>query len=198
MDPFKTPGDVATVGNVHDIGEPRRDERLADEFDLVRVRAPVYILDQAAARKRSKGAERVAKHREKQAAQGLVPTSAPADLVAQVKAAGSWPAWLEAQKKAVEVAAKAAAEAASKAAKPAPKPPAAPPLPPVLPPQIEAQMRGAGGFDQWLGIYEDAYEARRPRSQLSEKDRQSIEMGRRLANLTGWRRSLAWLILGIK
>ena len=126
MDPVKTPGDIATVGNVHDIGEPRRDERLANEFDLVRVRAPVYVLDQAAARQRSAGAERVAKHRGKQAAAGLIPTTAPAEIVAQVKAAGGWPAWFEIQKKAVEVATKTAAEAAAKAAKSAPKLPAWP------------------------------------------------------------------------
>jgi hypothetical protein len=194
MDPFKPLVDGAEPTNIHDISEPRRDERLATEFDLVRVRAPVYLLDRAAARERSAGAERVAKHREKQAAQGLIPTAAPADLVAQVKAAGSWPAWLEAQKKAAEVTAKAAAEAA----KPPPKPPTAPPLPPVLPPEIEAQMRKAGGFSAWLGVYEDAYEARRPRSQLTEKDRQSIDIGRRLANMTGWRRGLVFMLLGIK
>lgn len=197
MDPVKTPGDVA-AGNVHDIGEPRRDERLADEFDLVRVRAPVYMLDQSAARQRSAGAERVAKHREKQTAAGLIPTTAPAEIVAQVKAAGGWPAWFEVQKKATEVATRAAAEAATKAAKPAPKPPAAPPLPPLLTSELEAEMRKVGGFDSWMSIYENAYEARRPRSQLTEKEIQRLEMGKRAAKLTGWRRRLVFLILGIK
>lgn len=194
MDLFKTPEDGADPTNVHDISEVRRDERLNNEFDLVRVRAPVYLLDKAAARQRSKGADRVAKHREKLAAEGLIPTSVPADLVAQVKAAGSWPAWLEAQKKAAEVAAKAAAEAA----KPAPKPPAAPPFPSVLPPEIELQMRQAGSFDAWLSVYEVAYEARRPRSQPTQKDSRLLSFGKRVENLTGWRRSLVFALLGIK
>lgn len=193
MDPLKTPADQAAADNVHDLVEPRRDERLADEFDLVRLRAPVYVLDQAAARKRSKGAERVARHRERQAAAGLVPTTAPADLVEQVKAAGGWPAWQQAQ-------AKAAAEAAARTApKPAPVPPAPPPAPPVLPPDVEAQMRQMG-FEQWLDVYVEHYLANLPppEPQLSPKDKQRIELGRRVAHLKGWRRTVVYALLGIR
>lgn len=83
---------------VPNISGARKDDRLAKEFDLVRVHAPVYVLDQKAATARSAGAERVAKHRAKLAEQNMRPTTAPAEIIDQVKAAGGWDKWKETQK----------------------------------------------------------------------------------------------------
>lgn len=75
------------------ITDERREARLLDEFDLVRVKREMYELLPGAAKKKAGSAERVAKFREKQAAAGLVPTAVPAALLAEVKDAGGWPAW---------------------------------------------------------------------------------------------------------
>lgn len=83
------------------ITDERREARLLDEFDLVRVRREIYELLPGAAKKRAGSAERVARFREKQLAAGLVPTAVPADLLAEVKAAGGWPQWLQAKQAAV-------------------------------------------------------------------------------------------------
>ena len=144
--------------------------------------------DQAAARTRSKGAERVARHRERQALAGLVSTSAPADLVAQVKAAGGWAAWLEAQ-------ALAQAVAPVRPVSLPPAPPVAPAQSSVLPADIEAQMREVG-FEQWLDLYVDAYLARLSHPEPSAKDQQHPELAGRIAHLPGWRRRLAALFIG--
>jgi len=93
--------DEAAPG-VPDITHVRKDDRLAKEFDLVRVHAPVYVLDQKAASARSAGAERVAKHRAKLAEQNMRPTSAPAEIIDQVKAAGGWDKWKETQKTTIQ------------------------------------------------------------------------------------------------
>ena len=82
---------------VPSIAAERVDARLADEFDLVRVHSPVYVLDKKAAAARSAGAERVAKHRAKLATEGLRPAAVPAAVLDQVKAAGGWTEW-QAQK----------------------------------------------------------------------------------------------------
>lgn len=75
------------------ITDERREARLRDEFDLVRVKREIYELLPGAAKKKAGSAERVAKFREKQAAAGLVPTAVPAALLAEVKEAGGWLAW---------------------------------------------------------------------------------------------------------
>ncbi len=71
---------------------------LRDTFDLVRVKAPVYVEDQALAKERRKKAEaaaRSAEYREKKKAEsGLVLSMTPVDVVAQVKELGGWPQWL--------------------------------------------------------------------------------------------------------
>lgn len=79
------------------ITDERREARLRDEFDLVRVKREIYELQPGAAKKKAGSAERVAKFREKQAAAGLVPTAVPAALLAMVKTAGGWEPWLQAK-----------------------------------------------------------------------------------------------------
>ena len=78
---------------VPSIAKERTEARFADEFDLIRVHAPVYVLDKKAAAARSAGAERVAKHRQKLADEGMRPAAVPAALLDQVKTAGGWAEW---------------------------------------------------------------------------------------------------------
>lgn len=70
---------------------------LAEEHALVPVRA--FIKDPARAEKKSKGAERVAKHRAKQAEAGLVSLPIPKEAAEAIKATeGGWHTWLALQK----------------------------------------------------------------------------------------------------
>jgi hypothetical protein len=92
------PSHEEIIRAVTDITEPRRDDRLRTEFDLVRERRPVYVLDTTEAKKRTDNAQRVAKFREKQANAGLISAAVPAELLAMVKVAGGWDAWVAAQK----------------------------------------------------------------------------------------------------
>lgn len=91
----------AAAAAIEAIDVARRDAELQREHDLVRVRAPVYVLDQEAARRRSGSAERMARKRarDRQAdeAAGLAQVSAkvPHDLAAKIEAAGGLSAWLE-------------------------------------------------------------------------------------------------------
>lgn len=87
---------------VPNIARARTDARLVEEFDLVRVTAPVYIQDKKAAAARTAGAERVARHRQKLAEEGRRPASVPVAVLDQVKAAGGWDQW-QAQKAAAAV-----------------------------------------------------------------------------------------------
>lgn len=92
--------------------EPPNEAMLNKEFDLVRVRGPVYSWDREAAKEkmeRTANAGRVARHREKLAAEGLRQTPVPISLLEQVKAAGGWAEWQE------QTAASAAATATEKA-----------------------------------------------------------------------------------
>ena len=75
------------------------DEAKLLEFDLVRIRGPVYAWDKKKAEERTANAVRVAKHREKLAAEGLRQTAVPVSLLDEVKAAGGWQQW-EAKKSA--------------------------------------------------------------------------------------------------
>lgn len=84
------------INDVTSITDERKEARLRDEFDLVRVKREMYELLPGAAKKKAASTERVAKFREKQAAAGLVPTAVPAALVSEVKAAGGWDSWLQA------------------------------------------------------------------------------------------------------
>lgn len=69
---------------------------LAAEHHLVKVQA--FIRDPKKAEKKTKGAERVAKHREKLKEAGLVQTSIPATIAQQIKETGDFDKWLSAQK----------------------------------------------------------------------------------------------------
>ena len=91
------PARAEAAPGVPSIAAERVDARLADEFDLVRVHSPVYVLDKKAAAARSAGAERVAKHRAKLATEGMRPAAVPAGVLDEVKAAGGWAEW-QAQK----------------------------------------------------------------------------------------------------
>ena len=151
IDPVDDKTASLDLAGVTDISEARAEARLAKEFDLVRVRAPVYVLDSKAAAVRSAGAERVAKHREKAEALGLKPATVPVALLAAVKAAGGWSEW-------------------EKAAKPAP----------VV--QVVDRV-----VDRIVEI-----KVAKP---LSQADTVSIDLGRRVQKLSGWRsKFVSWLL----
>lgn len=95
--PAPAPKREEAAPGVPSIAKERTETRLAEEFDLVRVHAPVYVLDKKAAAARSAGAERVAKHRAKLATEGLRPAAVPTSILDAVKNAGGWDQW-QAQK----------------------------------------------------------------------------------------------------
>ena len=161
------PAPVAT--NVVQIQTPvlPDEDKLRKDFDLVRIKAPVYVWDKKKAAERTAGAERVEKFRKKQAAEGLRPASVPVIVLDAVKAAGGWQAWQEETAASAEAAAtekatattaaaieKAniaeAAEAAAKAAAQgaAAKAEAAEAAAP--PPEIAEEVRAAGGWTEWI------------------------------------------------
>jgi hypothetical protein len=156
---------------VTDITEPRREDRLRTEFDLVRERRPVYVLDTNEAKKRTGNAERVAKFREKQAQAGLVPTAVPAELLAAVKTAGGWEAWAKAQKAAV--------------AAPAKEVPAAPVKEVLVAPAVEVKRP-----KQPETV---APVVQKP----SPEESKTREIGRKVQTLKGWRRRIVFMMLGI-
>ena len=156
VDPSAESGPV-----VHDITDARREARLSAEFSLVRVHAPVYIQDQKAAKLRTANAARVALHRERQAEKGLIPTTAPADVVAAVKAAGGWEPWAAAQQKAVEV-----------------------PVDREVIKEVRVEVP-----------IEVVKEVRTP-AQLSPAQQRALLLGTRLEALKGWRRLIAFKLLG--
>lgn len=77
--------------------EQEEELHLAAEHRLVKVQA--FIRDPAKAEKKTMGAERVEKHREKQKAAGLVQFAIPQEVAAAVKQTeGGFTSWLAAQK----------------------------------------------------------------------------------------------------
>lgn len=84
--------------NVVNIEETRKEERLRDEFELVRITKPVYVFDAKEAKVRSLGAARIAKFREKQAEKGLTSALVPSAILEKVKEKGGWNEWIDAQK----------------------------------------------------------------------------------------------------
>jgi hypothetical protein len=170
------PRDEAAPG-VPSIAKARTEARLQVEFDLVRVHAPVYVLDKKAAAARTAGAERVAKHRQKLADEGMRPTAVPVVLLDQVKAAGGWNEW-QAQK---------LAEAAAKVVPPAPV-------------EIEKRVEVPGperlvevpGPER---VVEKTVEVL-VLAKLGRRDTESLNLGRALQKLTGWRRALVHFALG--
>ena len=151
---------------VPSIAAERVDARLADEFDLVRVHSPVYVLDKKAAAARSAGAERVAKHRAKLATEGLRPAAVPASVLDQVKAAGGWEQW-QAQKAAAAV----------------------PPAPQVV--EVEKRVEVPGPER----LVEKRVEVQVP-AKLGTRDLESLSLGRAVQQLTGWRSALVRFALG--
>jgi hypothetical protein len=141
----------------------RVDARLADEFDLVRVHSPVYVLDKKAAAERSAGAERVARHRQKLADEGRRPASVPVTVLDEVKAAGGWDQW-QAQKAAAAV----------------------PPAPQVV--EVEKRVEVPGPER----LVEKRVEVP---AKLSNRELESLNLGRAVQQLTGWRRALAHFAL---
>lgn len=90
------PDDNKTA-DIFDLDQAREDLVLARDHHLVKVQA--YIRDDAKAAKKTAGAERVEKFREKQKAAGLVSVAIPKEVAEAVKATeGGFAAWLEAQK----------------------------------------------------------------------------------------------------
>lgn len=191
---------IEPVSNVHDISDQRRDERLASEFSLVRVKSPVYMEDREEARKRTGNAERQARHRERLAEAGLVPTAVPADVLAQVRLAGGWPAWLASQ-----------SAAKTPASSPAPTPI---PQMPFAPAEVLVEISAAGGWAAWLGNMKSQAEAQFQRMLLDEirkiepqvvervverpmskSDAAAHAIGLQVARLSGWRRKLVELLL---
>ena len=68
------------------------------DLGLVRESRPVFIYDAKLAKAKSGNAERQARFREKLAEKGLVKSDVPAEILASVKAKGSWEAWISEQK----------------------------------------------------------------------------------------------------
>lgn len=191
--PVPAPKREEAAPGVPSIAKERTETRLAEEFDLVRVHAPVYVLDKKAAAARSAGAERVAKHRAKLATEGLRPAAVPATVLDQVKAAGGWTDW---QQQIKTVAETAAIEKAMVAAPP---------------PEITAEVRKAGGWPQWLArktaaaapqptvapqIVERKVEVRvEVPAKLGTLDTESLNLGRKVQAIKGWKATvLRWLL----
>lgn len=143
--------------------------RLANDFDLVRVRAPVYIQDKKAAAARSAGAERVAKHRAKQLIEGLRPAAVPAAVLDEVKAAGGWAEW-QAQKVA-----------------------AATPPPQVL--EVEKVVEKRVEVPGPERVIEKRVEIQVP-AKIGIRDLESLSLGQAVQQLTGWRSALVRFALG--
>ncbi len=79
----------------------KKETDLRDRYDLVRVKSPVFVEDQALAKERrakALAAARSAEYREKKKAEsGLILSMTPVDVVAKVKESGGWPQWLASQ-----------------------------------------------------------------------------------------------------
>lgn len=226
------PAPVAT--NVVQIQTPvlPDEDKLSKDFDLVRIKAPVYVWDKKKAAERTAGAERVEKFRKKQAAEGLRPAAVPGNLLDAVKTAGGWPQWQEqitasamaaATEKAnaattaaiekaqvaeaSETAAKAAAqEAAAKAE--AAETTARAVAAAAPPPEIIEEVKAAGGWSAWLTKKAAAATPPAPAPEpkiivekievpvkLGKRDSASIELGRQVEALKGWKAAvLRWLL----
>lgn len=186
---------------VHDITEPRRDERLRDEFALVRERRPVYVLDTKEAAKRKGSAERMDRMRKRKAEAGLTTmTNVPATLADQVKTAGGWEQWLQARQQAAQP--------------PAPAPTPAPEATkgPEVPAAILEAVQAAGGWEQWLQTLQAAAAPKPspqvpkppqegpkqppPRRQLNNEEKRAMELGFRVLRGSGPRGWLVRLLLG--
>lgn len=149
------------------------EQKLSADFDLVRIHAPVYMLDKIAASKRSAGAERVEKHRKKQAAEGLRPAAVPGNLLDEVKAAGGWAEW-QAQVTATAVAAAI------------PPPPASFVVEVPGPERIVIEKVEVPGPERIVEVP----------TKLTQSQATLLELGRSVRQLAGWRRALAQLTLG--
>lgn len=151
----------------------RADARLAEEFDLVRVTAPVYIQDKKAAAARTAGAERVARHRQKLADEGRRSAAVPVAVLDQVKAAGGWDQW-QAQKAASAI----------------------PPEPQVIVVEKKVEVRvEVPGPERQVRVEVPGPERQVP-APIGKRDSASISLGRAVQRLTGWRRALVRFALG--
>lgn len=166
--PMLAPQREEAAPGVPNIAKERTETRLAEEFDLVRVHVPVYIQDRKAAAARSAGAERVAKHRQKLASEGLRPAAVPAAVLDQVKAAGGWDQW-QAQKAAATV----------------------PPVPIIVEKIVEKLVEIPGPER----LIEKRVEVQVP-AQLSTSDKAALSLGKAAQKLTGWRRALLVFAIG--
>lgn len=190
------PDDNPAPAPVHDITQTRREDRLRDEFALVRVKAPVYIEDKKEAQKRKGSAERMAKMRERQAEKGLKTVPVPSVIADEVKAKGGWDEWLKSKTAPAPVA-------------PEPPKPSAPEPSPV-PSEVIQQIQAAGGWDKWLKATQAAASTPTtpapkpasvpdkipPRRQLNPQEKEAIEIGFRVLKCTGPKRWLLKMLLG--
>lgn len=182
------------------------DEAKLLEFDLVRIRGPVYAWDKKKAQERTANAERVAKHREKLAAEGLRQTAVPVSLLDEVKAAGGWAEW-QAQTTATAAAAAAppaniTAEVAAVGGWTAWQEKAQ--LTATLPPKIAQEVKAAGGWPEWEAQKSAAVAPVTPAktvervevpAKLGNRDTESLSIGRRVQTLTGWKAVIMkWLL----
>lgn len=177
----------ATPG-VPSITQARAEARLQNEFDLVRLHGPVYVQNKRAAAARSAGAERVAKHRQKLAAEGMRPTAVPAALLNEVKIAGSWAEW-QAKKDAA----------------------AAPPPPQIIEKIVEKLLEVPGperivekrvevrvevpGPEHIVEIEKQVEIQISIPAKLGARDTESLSLGRKVQALKSWRAAvLRWLL----
>ena len=167
--PAPAPKREEAAPGVPSIAKERTETRLAEEFDLVRVHAPVYVLDKKAAAARSAGAERVAKHRAKLATEGLRPAAVPAAVLDEVKAAGGWAEW-QARKVA-----------------------AATPPPQVV--EVEKLVEKRVEVPGPERVIEKRVEIQVP-AKIGIRDLESLSLGQAVQQLTGWRSALVRFALG--
>ena len=169
LDNKTTPLPLAIEGEaapgVPSITQARVEARLQNEFDLVRLHGPVYVQDKKAAAARSAGAERVAKHRQKLAAEGLRPTAVPASLLDEVKQAGGWTEW-QAQKTAIVA-----------------------PLPPEIV-ERTVEVPGPERIVEVPGPERIVNRTVEVPAKLNSQDMASLKLGRKAQALTGWRKAL--------
>lgn len=186
--PLPLEGNGEAAPGVPSITQARVEARLQNEFDLVRLHGPVYVQDKKAAAARSAGAERVAKHRQKLAAEGLRPTAVPAALLDEVKNAGGWAEW-QAKKDAA----------------------AAPPPPQIIEKIVEKLLEVPGperivekrvevrvevpGPERIVEIEKRVEIQVSAPAKLGARDTESLNLGRSMQKLTGWRATLMkWLL----
>lgn len=161
------------TADIFDIQPAIEDAHLAEHHGLVKVQA--YIKDPKAAKKKTANCERQAKFAEKLKAEGLVKAHIPAPAAAEIREAGGFAAWLDAQKAA------SVAPVVERVEVPVPGP-------------VTVEYRDVPGPERVVEVEKIVSISVPP----TEKDIKLLSMGKRCAQLSGWRRMVVFKILGVK